>query len=462
MGSTVAPRSRARSSVTSPDEDVAPLELPAQWHHRVPGRDVARGRLRQERLVGHVRLRIHDRDLGLGRAQLLRQSQAPRRSRRARPRPRESVAVPRRSTLLRPAWLTARISAYCHAAHVRPVDDARRCTARRRCHSEQPRQCRRDRRPDDRRHQRRRRPQLLQRPPSRRARSTRLPTTTATVRASHRRSTPGRHHRVVRKHRRQRRRGVHHVERRPRAAPVRHQRHRLPVPDRRHQPLDHREQRRRSWSNAYAGRTRHRPRPPGSQPSSRPLEVEAARPRSGPRPPRRQRTAGPAAGPGAIRRTIVRTSTARSRTPVPTRPDVGQNPAHCFLNSLARAALLAAPARSLIAARSGARRPSGSGRLAPGPNSRFPPTSLPELRASRRVPIVLSRSSRQSRPARWVHSDPVNLCWAIVPRVSTATTSRPARATGRDHLSVAGGAISGVSTTTRAADGMICGSTSRV
>ncbi len=40
----------------------------------MPGGDTARGRLRQEWLVGHVRLRVDDRDLGLGRAQFVGQA----------------------------------------------------------------------------------------------------------------------------------------------------------------------------------------------------------------------------------------------------------------------------------------------------------------------------------------------------------------------------------------------------
>ena len=56
-------------------DDLALAQLPPQRHHGVPGRDVAGRRLGQERLVGHVRLRVDDDDLGLTGAELLGQAQ---------------------------------------------------------------------------------------------------------------------------------------------------------------------------------------------------------------------------------------------------------------------------------------------------------------------------------------------------------------------------------------------------
>jgi hypothetical protein len=54
---------------------LALAQHPAQRHHHVPGLDGAGRRLGQERLVGHVRLRVDHGDLGFAAAQLLLQSQ---------------------------------------------------------------------------------------------------------------------------------------------------------------------------------------------------------------------------------------------------------------------------------------------------------------------------------------------------------------------------------------------------
>jgi hypothetical protein len=46
-------------------EDLALLQHRAERHHDMPRLDAAGGRLRKERLVGHVRPGVHDDDLDL-------------------------------------------------------------------------------------------------------------------------------------------------------------------------------------------------------------------------------------------------------------------------------------------------------------------------------------------------------------------------------------------------------------
>jgi hypothetical protein len=58
-----------------PGEHLALAQHPPQGHHDVARLDGARRRLGEERLVGHVRLRVDDGDLGLATAQLLLQPQ---------------------------------------------------------------------------------------------------------------------------------------------------------------------------------------------------------------------------------------------------------------------------------------------------------------------------------------------------------------------------------------------------
>jgi hypothetical protein len=56
-------------------KDAAAAQLTTQRHDRVPGGDVARGRLGQERLIRHVRLGIDYRNLDLRRSDLPGQAQ---------------------------------------------------------------------------------------------------------------------------------------------------------------------------------------------------------------------------------------------------------------------------------------------------------------------------------------------------------------------------------------------------
>ncbi len=56
-------------------DDRAAAQLPSQRHNGVPRGDVAGRRLGEERLIGHVRLRIDDDYLCLARAELLGEAQ---------------------------------------------------------------------------------------------------------------------------------------------------------------------------------------------------------------------------------------------------------------------------------------------------------------------------------------------------------------------------------------------------
>ena len=100
IGCTVATLRACSMRVTSPERTRQRRSSRRSGTTRVARRDVAGRRLGQERLVRHVRLRVDDRDLGLGRAQLLRQAQRRVEADVIRRRPRESAAASRPSTLL--------------------------------------------------------------------------------------------------------------------------------------------------------------------------------------------------------------------------------------------------------------------------------------------------------------------------------------------------------------------------
>ena len=191
IGCTVAVRAACSMRTTSPESTRQRAQLAPQRHDRVAGGDVAGRRLGQERLVGHVRLRVDDRDLGLGRAQLPGQPQ-----RRVEPDvPGTHHEDPLRLHAVNATPDRRQLHSLVTVMQVTPRTDARRVTATRSGGGQQPGQQAgqpdRDDRPDDRPDRRpgpRAVPAPAARPPRPNARPTRV---TPAVRPAHRSSTPG-------------------------------------------------------------------------------------------------------------------------------------------------------------------------------------------------------------------------------------------------------------------------------